>query len=66
MEVSFLGKNYRDLDLLFSQNFPKAARVIEKEQGLPIAILSFKAGLINSRKAYITPYLPQNITKSSS
>lgn len=61
-EVHFLGANYWDLELVFSQNFPKAARFVSKAKDLPIAVLRFKAGLLNSRKAYITPYLPRSIS----
>ncbi len=62
LEVEFLGENFKDLELIFSQNFPKAHRTTHKEKGLPIAVLRFKAGLLNSRKAFITPYLPSSIT----
>lgn len=62
MTVQFLGPNAQELDQIFEQNFPKAVRKPfgEKEpQGLPIAILRYKAGSINSRKAQISPYLPR-------
>ncbi len=59
MHVEFLGENFWDLQLLFSQNFPKAIQSVNKEKMLPIAVLRFKAGLLNSRKAFITPYLPR-------
>ncbi len=62
MQVDFLGKNAQELDLIFSQNFPKASRTRHSEQDLPIAVLRFKAGILNSRKAFITPYLPRLIT----
>jgi len=61
MQVEFLGKNGPELDLIFSQNFPKAARSSSKGS-LPIAVLRFAAGILNSRKAFITPYLPRLIT----
>ncbi len=63
MEVEFLGPNAPQLDLLFAQNFSKASRKIapDFEKGLPLAALRFPAGLINSRKAMITPYLPRFI-----
>ena len=62
MQVEFLGDNFWDLELVFSQNFPKAIKCIQNNTGLPIAQLRYKAGLINSRKAFITPYLPRLIS----
>lgn len=60
MEVEFLGPNQEAFDELFRQNFPKALRKT-LAKGLPIAVLKYKAGLINSRKAAITPCLPRLI-----
>ena len=61
MEVEFLGPNYRSLATIFAQNFPKAVQKepTEEPQGLPIAVLKFRAGSINSRKAQVSPYLPR-------
>lgn len=63
MEVEFLGDNATELRQIFTQNFPKAVEREESEkkvkENLPIAVLRFKAGTINSRKALITPYLPR-------
>jgi len=61
MQVEFLGDNANDLNILFEQNFPKAIRKTTKKEHLPIAVLRFKAGILNSRKAQITPYLPRDI-----
>jgi len=58
MEVEFLGENAKELKQIFEESFkPIPARAIKEK--LPIAVLKFKAGSINSRKALITPYLPQ-------
>jgi hypothetical protein len=65
MEVEFFGENAEQLHRLFKESFfpsipyhlPKAAN---KE--LPIAVLRFKAGAINSRKAMISPYLPKLVS----
>jgi hypothetical protein len=65
MTVEFPGKNREELDLIFEQNFPSAIRKAVDEgkaEGLPIAIIRFEAGSINSRKAQITPYLPRFIS----
>jgi hypothetical protein len=63
MTVSFLGENWRELEQIFAQNFPKAKREpVNHEKppkGLPIAVLRLKPGTMNSRKAMITPYLPR-------
>ena len=61
MEVEFYGQNAVELEQIFAQNFPKATRKVAKETTLPIAVLYYKAGLINSRKAAISPYLPRFI-----
>ena len=63
MSVQFLGSNWWELDQLFAQNFPKATRKASHDttRDLPIAVLRFAAGLINSRKAMISPFLPRFI-----
>ncbi len=61
-EVEFLGPNAKELNQIFEQNFPQAKRTTIGEiahTGLPIAVLRYKAGTLNSRKAQITPYLPR-------
>lgn len=64
MVVEFLGPNCKALEQIFMRNFPKASRRTAQDcdKGLPIAILRFDAGLINSRKALITPHLPRAIS----
>ncbi|HUD01294.1 MAG TPA: hypothetical protein VMR37_03140, partial [Rhabdochlamydiaceae bacterium] len=58
MEVEFLGDNAKELKQIFEESFkPISSRVVKEK--LPIAVLKFKAGTINSRKALITPYLPR-------
>ena len=63
MSVEFLGPNAKELSQIFSESFlplphhmpnQKAA---EKE--LPLAILRFDAGMLNSRKGMIAPFIPQ-------
>ena len=58
MEVEFLGDNGKELKQIFEESFKPIPSRIVKEK-LPIAVLKFKAGSINSRKALITPYLPR-------
>ena len=40
--------------------FPKVSSkdLLKVKKKMPVAILSFDAGTLNSRKAQITPYLP--------
>lgn len=51
----------RDLLQTFSQNF-KPVTHQRREGDQSIAILTFKAGSINSRKSMVSPYLPQLVT----
>lgn len=60
IEVDLLGSNAQILEQIFIQNFPKASRHINNS-GMPVTIIRYKAGLLNSRKAYITPNLPRAI-----
>lgn len=61
MELELCGPNAEIFNEIFYRNFQQV--VIRKaenwQNGLPIAILSFKAGSINSRKSMISPYLPR-------
>ncbi|MBM3199265.1 MAG: hypothetical protein FJZ58_08480 [Chlamydiae bacterium] len=61
MEVEFLGDNAQEFDQIFAEAFPSVTRKAMKEDSLPIAILRYKAGFLNSRKAMISPYLPKLI-----
>jgi len=57
MEVEFMGDNAKELEQIFVESFAPVPRKTTAK-GLPVAVLRFKAGTINSRKALITPYLP--------
>ncbi len=64
LSVSFLGDNAQELSQIFHESFLPISHEFPKlppDQALPIAILHFKAGSINSRKAMISPYLPSLI-----
>lgn len=64
MQVAFLGDNARELDQIFSESFlpiPRHTLKDDKLFSLPIAVLRYKAGSINSRKAIISPCLPNRI-----
>jgi hypothetical protein len=62
-ELEFPGPNAQVLSELFSTHFLEAPQKVapqaERHLGLPIAILRFLPGSINSRKSMITPYLPK-------
>ena len=64
LEVEFLGKNAKELAQIFTESFLQIPQMISEDakgDSLPIAILKFRAGTINSRKAMISPYLPRLI-----
>ncbi len=59
MEVEFSGENANELSLIFKESFaPISHTLSDDKKGLPLAILRYRSGLLNSRKVYIAPYLP--------
>lgn len=59
-EVEFLGNNARELSQIFKESFLSIKHSLPKEPcDLPIAVLRYSAGGLNSRKAMIAPYLPR-------
>jgi hypothetical protein len=62
VQVEFLGENAGAMDQIFKESFSGASKVERatgKKQSLPIAVLTYRAGSLNSRKAMISPYLPK-------
>jgi hypothetical protein len=57
LEVEFLGSNADELSALFKESFGNVPQKKTKKD-LPIAILRYKAGALNSRKAMVSPFLP--------
>lgn len=57
LEVEFIGDNHKLLKELFSESFISIENRV-KDEGLPMAVLYYKAGILNSRKSMISPYLP--------
>ncbi|MBS0625085.1 MAG: hypothetical protein JSS32_03455 [Verrucomicrobia bacterium] len=57
MDVEFLGENGEDLSLIFRESFAEIPRKATKGH-LPIAVLRYNAGSLNSRKAMVSPFLP--------
>ena len=62
MEVEFLGTNPATLESIFERNFLDLPKKETKADSLPIAVLHFNPGSINSRKSMITPYLPRLVS----
>ncbi len=58
IKVTFLGENGKKLSQIFKESFLKIERALIPEKNLPIAVLEFPAGILNSRKAKVSPYLP--------
>jgi hypothetical protein len=61
LEVEFTGPNAKELALIFKESFVAIPQEISKK-GLPIAILRYKAGALNSRKAMVSPFLPSFVS----
>ena len=57
IEIEFLGDNAKELSQIFKESFIDAPHKISKK-GLDIAVLRFRAGSLNSRKAMVSPFLP--------
>jgi hypothetical protein len=57
LEVEFLGANGEELAAVFKESFLEIPqKQLRKE--CPIAVLRYRAGALNSRKAMVSPYLP--------
>lgn len=60
MSVEFLGSPTEEFMKIFEYHFPHIPKERSHPQmTLPIAVLRFPAGAVNSRKSMITPYLPR-------
>lgn len=60
ISVEFFGEKAKEYEQIFTESFSEVPKKIITGKGmLPIAVLKYKAGLINSRKAMISPYLPK-------
>ena len=57
LEVEFLGDNGKELALIFKESFLNIPQTFSKKN-LPVAVLRYQAGSLNSRKAMISPFLP--------
>lgn len=61
-EAEFLGKNSHLLEQIFRESFLPVKIEVSSQENLPIVVLRYKAGILNSRKALISPYLPHLVT----
>jgi hypothetical protein len=57
LEAEFLGANAEELKVIFKESFCEIPHRTKKKN-LPIAVLRYKAGTLNSRKAMVSPFLP--------
>jgi CBS domain-containing protein len=55
--VEFLGSNGEELSSIFKESFFEIPQK-QSEEKLPIAVLRFNAGSLNSRKSMVSPFLP--------
>ena len=65
VDVEFFGPNGKELSKIFKESFLHSSKHFfsnEKGSGASYAIIRFPAGVINSRKAMIAPYLPKLIS----
>ncbi|MBI3236436.1 MAG: hypothetical protein HYZ48_01810, partial [Chlamydiales bacterium] len=59
--VELHGMRAKEYQAIFSENFPSASQKIYADKNSPaIAVLKYRAGLLNSRKAMVSPYLPRS------
>jgi hypothetical protein len=57
LELEIMGSNEEELAAIFKESFLEIPTKVTKK-GKPIAVLRYKAGSLNSRKAMISPFLP--------
>jgi hypothetical protein len=57
LEIEYLGNNAQILSQLFNESFLQVPIKIVKAD-IPMAVLYYKAGILNSRKTMVSPYLP--------
>ncbi len=60
MSYQYLDQNSESIRAFFHDRFPEAKGTdkIKTQKKMPVTILTFEAGTLNSRKAHITPFLP--------
>ena len=62
LSVEFYGERAKEYERIFNESFLPTSKKVSMEKGaLPIVVLKYRAGSINSRKAMVSPYLPRLI-----
>jgi len=62
IEVTLLGKEAKELQKIFKESFLSVSHHRKDEEGVvSMAVISYPAGAVNSRKAMVSPYLPNLI-----
>ncbi|HSX37847.1 MAG TPA: hypothetical protein VLE95_03340 [Chlamydiales bacterium] len=59
--AEFLGSNGAELALIFKESFLRIEHTFSNRH-LPLVVLRFRAGSLNSRKAMVSPFLPTSIS----
>jgi len=60
LSVEIYGPKAKEYERIFDESFlPIPKNISVEKRALPIVVLKYKAGLLNSRKAMISPYLPR-------
>jgi hypothetical protein len=60
LSAEFYGERAKDYEQIFNESFvPRLKKELMSKEALSVAVLKYKAGSINSRKAMISPYLPK-------
>lgn len=63
IDLEFIGPNAREYHKIFNESFiPAPFHIAEEQAKYSLGIIRFPAGKINSRKAMISPYLPNLIS----
>ncbi len=63
LAIEFIGSKAKAYEEIFSESFlPIGKKHYDEKSALSMTVLKYPAGLINSRKAMISPYLPKKVT----
>lgn len=63
VEVELCGENADELANIFSESFNPDVVVKKIAKKIPVVVIKYNAGTINSRKAMISPYLPSLVNE---
>ena len=60
LELEIFDQTNSEFSQIFKQHYPNISLQFNtKQEKMPLAILRFNAGALNSRKTMITPFLPR-------